>query len=163
MDIAFVVAMARNRAIGRDNAIPWHISEDLKHFKRLTLGKPVLMGRRTFESIGRPLPQRLNIVLSRDPNFHAEGTVHAPTLDEALRLAEEASLGNEAMVIGGAVIYEMALPRTRRIYLTEVELDPDADTFFPPLESREWQEISRERRAGNPSFSFVTLERRIAA
>ena len=155
--------MARNRAIGKNNAIPWHISEDLKHFKRLTLGKPVLMGRRTYESIGRPLPQRLNIVLSRDPTFHADGVVHAATLDEAIRLADESRLGKEVMVIGGAAIYELALPRTRRIYLTEVELDPEADTFFPPLESHEWRETSRERRDGNPSFSFVTLERRIAA
>lgn len=157
--VAFVVAMARNRVIGRDNALPWRIPADLAHFKRLTVGKPVIMGRRTYESIGRPLPQRLNIVMSRAPTFHAEGIVHAATLDEALWLAEESRLGPEAMVIGGAQIYAMALPRTAVIHLTEVDLDPEGDAFFPELDPTHWRETSRDRHDGAPSYSFVTLER----
>lgn len=151
--------MARNRVIGRDNALPWRIPADLAHFKRLTLGKPVIMGRRTYESIGRPLPQRLNIVLSRAPDFHAAGIVHAASLDEALRLAEESRLGPDAMLIGGAQIYEMALPRATLIHLTEVELEPPGDAFFPALDRAQWRETSRERHDGAPAYSFVTLAR----
>jgi dihydrofolate reductase len=159
MKIAQVVAMSRNRVIGRDNALPWHAPEDLKRFKRITTGRPVIMGRKTYASIGRPLPKRLNIVITRDRSFHADGVVNAFTVEEALRLAEESMLGDEAMVIGGAQIFELTLPMTQVIHLTEIELDVEGDTFFPPLDPAAWREAARERNAGPPPMSFVTLER----
>lgn len=159
MRIVLVVAMAKNRAIGLNNALPWHAPEDLKHFKRLTTGKPIVMGRRTYESIGRPLPNRLNIVISRNPTFHAAGVVHAAGFDEALRLAAESRLGPETMVVGGSHVFALALPRADRIHLTEVDIDVAGDVFFPPLEPGEWKEVSREHRPGPPPLNFVTLER----
>jgi dihydrofolate reductase len=159
MKISQVVAMSRNRVIGRDNALPWHAPEDLKRFKRITTGKPVIMGRKTYASIGRPLPKRLNIVVTRDRGFHAEGVVNAYTIEEALRLAEESMLGDEAMVIGGAQIFELVMPITQTIHLTEIELDVAGDVFFPPLNPAEWREAAREAHAGPPPMSFVTLER----
>jgi dihydrofolate reductase len=159
MKIAQVVAMSRNRVIGRDNALPWHAPEDLKRFKRLTTGRPVIMGRKTYASIGRPLPKRLNIVVTRDRDFHAEGVVNAYTIEEALRLAQESMLGDEAMVIGGAQIFELVMPLTQTIHLTEIELDVEGDAFFPAIDPQQWQETARERHPGPPPMSFVTLER----
>ncbi|HEY5790823.1 MAG TPA: dihydrofolate reductase, partial [Gammaproteobacteria bacterium] len=128
MQLALIAALDRNRLIGRDNALPWHLPADLQHFKRLTLGKPVLMGRRTWESLGRPLPGRHNIVLSRDPAFRAEGATVVGSLDAALEAAGDAA---EAMVIGGAAFYATMLPRARRLYLTEVDGEFDGDAWFP--------------------------------
>lgn len=159
MRIAVVVAMSRNRVIGRDNALPWHAPEDLKRFKRLTTGRPIIMGRKTYASIGRPLPKRLNIVITRDRGFHAAGVVNAYTIEEALRLAEESMLGDEAMVIGGAQIFELVLPMTQVIHLTEIELDAEGDTFFPALDPADWRETARERHPGPPAMNFITLER----
>lgn len=159
MKIAQVVAMSRNRVIGRDNALPWHAPEDLKRFKRLTTGRPVIMGRKTYASIGRPLPNRLNIVITRDRDFHAEGVVNAYTVEEALRLASESMLGDTAMVIGGAQIFELTLPMTQTIHLTEIDLDIEGDTFFPPLDPAQWREVARERHPGPPPMSFITIER----
>ena len=157
--LTLVVAMGRNRAIGYRNRMPWHLPSDLSRFKRLTLGKAVIMGRRTFQSIGRPLPQRLNIVLTRDPDFQVEGVLRADGLDTAQALIRAAGLTDEAMVIGGAQVYALALPHATRIELTEVEASPEGDAFFPALDAREWREVSRERHAGDPAFSFVRLER----
>ncbi len=157
--LTLVVAMGRNRAIGYRNQMPWHLPADLSRFKRLTIGRAVIMGRRTFQSIGRPLPQRLNIVLTRDPDFHVEGVLRADGLDTARALARAAGLKEEAMVIGGAQIYALVLPHATRIELTEVELSPEGDAFFPALDAGIWREVSRERHAGDPAFSFVTLER----
>lgn len=159
MKIALVVAMSRNRVIGRNNALPWHASEDLKRFRRLTTGKPVIMGRKTYASIGRPLPHRLNIVVTRDRNFHVDGIVNAYSLDEALRLAEESMLGDEAMIVGGAQIFDLVLGVAARIYLTEIDIEVEGDTFFPPLDPAQWREAARERHGGPPPMSFVTLER----
>ena len=159
MRIALVVAMSRNRVIGRDNALPWHAPEDLKHFKRLTTGKAVVMGRKTYASIGKPLPNRLNIVITRDRGFHAAGIVNAYSLDEALRLAEESMLGPEVMVIGGAQIFAAVLPVADRIYLTELDIEVDGDVFLPPLEPGHWREAERTRHGGPPPMSFVTLDR----
>lgn len=159
MKIALVVAMSRNRVIGRDNALPWHAPEDLRHFKRLTTGKAVIMGRKTYESIGKPLPNRLNIVITRDRAFHAGGVVNAYGIDEALRLAEESMLGPEAMVIGGAQIFELVLPVADRIYLTELDIEVEGDTFLPPLDPGQWREAERIRHGGPPPMSFVTLDR----
>lgn len=159
MRIALVVAMSRNRVIGKDNALPWHAPEDLKRFKRITTGRPIVMGRKTYASIGRPLPNRLNIVVTRDRDFHADGVVNAYTVDEALRLAQESMLGDEAMVIGGAQIFELVLPAAHVIHLTEIDIDVEGDVFFPPLEPGVWREAAREANAGPPPMSFVTLER----
>ena len=163
MRLEFVVAMARNRVIGRDGGLPWHLSEDLRHFRALTIGKPVLMGRLTWESIGRPLPQRLNIVVSARADYALpEGVLLAADIDAGLALAarDGASL---CMVIGGAGIYRQTLAQAARIYLTEIDIEPDGDTFFPALDPAEWAETAREEGpADSPSglrFRFITLDR----
>lgn len=154
-----VVAMARNRVIGRDNQLPWYLPADLAHFKRLTVGKPVVMGRRVYDSIGRPLPDRHNIVLSRDRDLRLPGctVVHDP--EEALRAAGAAS---EVAIIGGEQIYRLFLPQLDVVRLTLVDADIDGDTYFPELPGS-WREVSREERAPderNPHpLCFITLER----
>ena len=157
--VTLVVAVADNGVIGRDGTLPWRLPDDLKRFKQTTLGKPVLMGRKTWDSIGRPLPGRRNIILSTRPGFTAAGADVFPTLDAALH----ACAGEpEVMVIGGAEIYRVALPLATRIHLTRVHAAPEGDTFLElPLDG--WRELSREDhpaddRHAHP-FSFVTLER----
>lgn len=136
-----MVAMARNRVIGRDGGLPWHLPEDLRRFKALTLGHPLVMGRRTYESIGRPLPGRRSLVLSRRPDYAPAGVEVVPSLQEALqRLAES----EEVFVIGGAEVYALALPRADRVWLTLVEADVDGDVLFPPLPSDLWRLTSEE-------------------
>jgi dihydrofolate reductase len=159
--VALVVAMARNGVIGRDNGLPWgRLPEDLKHFKAVTLGKPVLMGRKTFESIGKPLPGRTNRVLTRDQGWKAEGVIAVHSLDEALT-------GDYVSGIGGAEVYRLLLPVANRIYLTRIDADFSGDTVFPPIDYSEWVETdSRQFSADdrNPyNMSFVTLERAPAA
>jgi dihydrofolate reductase len=160
MIVSLVVAMTRNRVIGRDNTLPWRLPEDLKHFKAVTLGKPVLMGRKTFESIGKPLPGRTNIVLTRDRRWKAPGTVVVHSLDAALASAGEAA---ELAGIGGAEIFRLLIPMASRIYLTRIHADIPGDTLFPPLAAAEWTEIdSRTVRADERNaydMTFVTLER----
>lgn len=160
MRVSLVVAMSENRVIGRDNDLPWRLPADLAHFKRLTLGKPVIMGRKTCESIGRPLPGRQNIVLTRDENFRAPGCDICLDLDQAMAVAGNV---DEVMIIGGAALYETLLERADRIYLTEVHARIEGDTWFPELDSSEWQEVSREPHAAdarnNLDYSFVTLDR----
>ena len=165
--IVLVAAVAENGVIGRDNGMPWRLPGDLRHLKKTTLGKPVIMGRRTFESIGKPLPGRTNIVLTRDANFRAEGVLITRNIDDALTLAErEASkLGaDEIAVIGGGEIYAQALPRAGRIYLTEVHAAPDGTARFPAFDRGIWREVSRDGPHQGPddtySYSFVVLERR---
>ncbi|QXQ08374.1 dihydrofolate reductase [Sphingosinicellaceae bacterium] len=156
--ISLVVARADNGVIGRDNALPWRIPADLAHFKRLTMGKPIIMGRRTFESIGRPLPGRLNIVLSRDPDWRAEGVTVAASLSDML-----ANDVPEIAIIGGAQVYAEALPLATHVYLTEVHSAPEGDTWLPAFDAGEWRETAREAHGaagGQPGYSFVTLERR---
>ena len=128
MKLSIVVAMADNRVIGQDNRLPWHLPADLKHFKQLTTGKPILMGRKTWESIGRPLPERTNIVITRDPDYQAAGCTVVHSVDAALRAAEPHS---EVMVIGGAELYRQVLPEVSTIYLTQVHADVEGDTVFP--------------------------------
>ncbi|MBB3062092.1 dihydrofolate reductase [Microbulbifer rhizosphaerae] len=143
--IALIAAVARNGAIGRDNGLPWRLSGDLQFFKRTTLGKPVVMGRVTFESIGRPLPGRDNIVVSRSPEWSAEGVQSAASLEEALQLARRSAAASgaaEVMVIGGAQIYRQTLAQAKRVYLTEVDAEVEGDAFFPPL-CDQWKESSR--------------------
>jgi dihydrofolate reductase len=127
--IAFVVAIGRNKVIGKGGALPWTLPDDMKHVRAVTIGKPLIMGRRTYESIGRPLPKRTNIVLTSDASFHPEGVLVARTPDEALRLAGDAP---EVIVFGGAGVFKAFMPQVDRVYLTEVDADiPDADTFYP--------------------------------
>ena len=160
--LELVVAVSENDVIGRANQLPWHMPADLKHFKSLTVGKPVLMGRKTYESIGKPLPGRTNIVLSRLPEFKPSGCVVVKTLDEALLVAGEQSV---VMVIGGAEIFRQSLKITSRIHLTLIHTQvTDGDTFFPGWRDPEWHESSRERHAADEKnthdYSFITLDRR---
>lgn len=153
-----VLAMAENGVIGRDNALPWRLPADLRHFKALTLGKPVLMGRRTFESLGRPLPGRHNIVTTRDPHWSAEGVTVAGSIDAALLAAGGA---NELMVIGGAEIYRQCWPRLARIELTRVHAAPQGDTRLEGVDWSGWRPVSMERHPADErneyDYSFVTL------
>ena len=159
--VSIVVAMDECGAIGRAGGLPWRLPDDLRRFKALTLGKPVLMGRRTWESIGRPLPGRHNIVVTRRPGLVLEGATVAGSLEQALA---EAGPVPEVCVIGGAELYRSALPRTDVLHLTRVHARVEADTFFPPLEPGDWIEVSREDRAADDrhahAFSFVELRRR---
>lgn len=149
MSITFsiIVAMANNNTIGKDNQLLWHLPEDLQYFKRTTMGKPIVMGRKTFESIGRPLPGRLNIVITRQQDWQHDGVKVVHTIDDALRLAEAQSLIdgiNEVMVIGGAEIYKTALPQADKLYITRVDAEIEGDAFFPEIDSSVWQETNRE-------------------
>jgi dihydrofolate reductase len=161
--ISLVVAAADNGVIGRDGGMPWHLPADLAHFKKVTMGKPVVMGRRTHESIGRPLPGRLNLVLSRDPGYQPAGCRRVGSLDEAVSIAADTG-ANEVMVIGGGGVYRDALPVADRIILTRVHAEPEGDTWFPDPEPGDWREASRSERAPddrNPhALSFIELRRR---
>ena len=167
MLVSIIAAMDRNRLIGNKNQLPWNLPADLAHFKKVTMGKPIIMGRKTFESIGRPLPGRTNVVISRDPHYSADGVKVVNSLDAALRLAEDIALidgAEEMVVIGGAEIYREALPLARRLYLTEVHAVVDGDARLPDIDWDCWREVRRERHdaeGNNPyDYSFVVFERR---
>lgn len=138
--VTLIVAVADSGAIGRDNALPWHLPEDLKRFKRLTMGKPMIMGRKTFESIGRPLPGRLNIVVTRDTNYRRDGVTVVHSVDAALAAAGEAE---EVMVIGGADLFRLFMPAARRVHLTRVHGDIAGDVYWPALDTT-WQKTVAE-------------------
>lgn len=155
--VCFVVAAGENGVIGRDGALPWRLSTDLRLFRRLTLGKPVIMGRKTYESIGKPLDGRDNIVVSRDPSFQAEGVVVTHSVAAALERARElahARGADEIAVIGGAEIFEAMLPCADRIYLTRVGASPPGDTFLPSLDAAIWRETSREQLERGPKDEY---------
>ena len=155
--LVLVYARAANGTIGLGGALPWHISADLKRFKALTMGRPMIMGRKTFESFGKPLPGRRHIVLTRDAGWQAEGAEVVRSVGEALALAGE----GEVAVVGGAEIYALFLPLATRIELTEVHADYRGDTHMPALDAGEWQVIAREDHPAEgetPAYSFVTLE-----
>ncbi|HJR10756.1 MAG TPA: dihydrofolate reductase [Rhodanobacteraceae bacterium] len=159
--IALVAALDCNRAIGRGGAMPWHLSDDLKRFKALTLGKPVLMGRKTALAIGRPLPGRTNLVLTRAGSAPFDGQTVVHSLDGAIARAGDVEL----MVIGGGEVYALALPHATRLHMTEIDTaTPDADTFFPAFDPARWREVAREHHpvdAKHPlAFDFVDYERR---
>ena len=167
MIISIIAAIGNNRVIGNKNRLPWDLPADMEHFRKLTIGKPVIMGSLTFESIGKPLPERENIVLTRDPNYKAPGCKIALSLDEALLLAENSPLGKknkEVMICGGASIYKQYLPRADRMYLTIIESDFEGDAFFPEFNAEEWKEKERitcSADENNPyKYSFLTLERK---
>lgn len=164
MKISLIVAMASNRVIGLDGRMPWHLSADLKHFKKITLGSPVLMGRKTFEAIGRPLPGRDNLIISRNPAYQPVGGRVFTDKDTAL---EHAKSSAELFVIGGQTLYELFLPMADSLYLTLIHKNFQGDTYFPEFNWEDWQELQREDVFGDQSvdfsYSFVKLERRIAA
>jgi len=159
--VTLIVAVARNGVIGRNGKLPWRLPEDLAFFKRTTMGSPIIMGRRTWESIGRPLPGRRNIVVSRSNEFTAPGAEVAADLDAALALCAGTA---EAFVIGGAQLYAVALPRAQRLVITEIDADFEGDTYWPSIDKAQWQETSREHQppSGQRAFAldFVTYERR---
>ncbi|GGI85869.1 dihydrofolate reductase [Polymorphobacter multimanifer] len=163
-EVVIVVARARNGVIGNGGALPWHLPADLRHFKALTVGKPVVMGRKTFESIGKPLPGRHNIVLTRQPGWAATGVTTVPNMAEALAATGmEARTFGTIMIIGGAEISAQALPFATRIELTEVDAAPAGDTHLPPFAPADWHEVARTAHPseeGRPGFAFVTLLRR---
>ena len=165
--LAMMAAKAANNVIGRNNALPWYLPNDLKYFKQVTFGKPVIMGRKTWDSLGKPLPGRTNIVITRQPDFQAEGAKVVATLDEAVTMAENVAFiegQDEAVVMGGAEIYALALPKADRLYLTEVHAEVEGDTWFPEYDTSEWKEIGREdfpAEGPNPyDYSFVVYERK---
>ena len=160
MIVSLIAAMDRNRLIGAGNRLPWHLPADLKHFRAVTMGKPIIMGRKTFESLGRPLPGRHNIVVSRDSAFSADGCTVARTVEEALSAAEPSI---EAMVIGGAKLYAEFMNQAHRMYLTLIDGEFEGDTLFPAYDENDWREVAREDLEPddkNPyPYSFVILER----
>lgn len=159
MIISAIVAMSENRVIGINNQLPWHLPADFQYFKKITMGKPIIMGRKTFESIGKVLPGRLNIIVTRDQNYHAENARVTHSLQDALSLADQ----NEMMVIGGAQLFKEALPKIHRLYLTLVHAHIEGDSFFPEINSQDWKEISREDHVKDEKnrydYSFIVLEK----
>jgi len=154
--------MDEGRVIGNEGGMPWHLPADLKFFKSVTMGKPIIMGRSTYESIGRPLPGRTNIVITRNTGFQAEGCRLAHSVDEALAIAEEEA-AEEAMIIGGGAIYKQTLDRVDRLYMTNIAVHMPGDTHFPVINPEEWSEVSRQGHAadGDSPFDleFVVLDR----
>ena len=166
MKRSMIVAMAENRVIGINNKLPWHLPNDLKYFKQVTMGKPIVMGRKTFESIGKPLPGRTNIVITRNAGWVSDGVKVAHSLNQAYELA--AAIGeidgqSELMIIGGDQIYQSCLSEVDRIYLTQVHASVEGDAWFPELDWSQWKEIGREdfsAEGPNPyDYSFIVLER----
>jgi dihydrofolate reductase len=164
--IALIWAMARNRVIGRGNALPWRLPVDMQHFRELTSGHPVLMGRKTFESLGRPLPHRTNIVISSDPGYAPPGCLVAHSLDEALALAlpHVPPHDPQIFVIGGAQLYAQMLPRADRLYVTLVEAEVEGDAWFPQFDLAAWRETQRTAHPSDEKNAypcvFLTLERK---
>lgn len=160
--LSAIAAAAENRVIGKDNKMPWHLPADLKHFKTLTTGHPVLMGRRTFASLGKPLPNRTNIIMTRDANYSAPDCIIVNSVETAVSIANELDM-DEIFVIGGAEVYRQLLPQIQRIYLTEIHQQFAGDAFFPELNKDEWHEVSREKHTADENnaydYSFVVYER----
>ncbi len=163
--ISSIAAMARNRVIGVANGLAWHIPEDFKYFKKTTLGKPIIMGRKTYESFGRPLRGRPNIVISRASQepLGPDGPFFVKNIDEALDLGKQKAgdlQAQEIFIIGGGQIYHDTLPITQRLYLTIIDKDYEGDTYFPDFHWKEWKTVSEEKRDGDPSYTFFVLERK---
>lgn len=167
MHISMIAAVAENRAIGKDNKMLWHIPEDFKYFKKVTMGKPVIMGRKTFESIGQRLPGRLNIVVTRNPDWSEDGVTTVHDIKEAVQLAIAecaASTTDEIFIIGGDQIYQQMIDQVDRLYITEIKRSyPEADTFFPEIKQEKWQRVQKKSHYGDgankPGYSFCVYER----
>ncbi|TRY33479.1 type 3 dihydrofolate reductase [Aliiglaciecola sp. M165] len=156
-----IAAMAKNRVIGADNSMPWHLPADLAHFKRITLGKPVVMGRKTYQSIGKALPGRVNIVISRDPQLKLADAIVVENCEKAIQAAGDVG---ELMVIGGGTIYEFFLPLCHRLYLTEIDLNVEGDTYFPDYTAEaQWHVLATESHVADQknryNYQFITLEK----
>ena len=159
MELAIIVARAKNGVIGVNNTLPWHLPEDLKHFKNTTLGCPIIMGRNTWLSLGRPLPGRRNIVVSRNPEFKAEGAETFTSLEDAI---DACSAVEKAFIIGGAQIYDEALAYVDKLIITEVDTEVDGDAFFPDIDDMMWEEVAREEHNnGQLAYAFVTYNSKL--
>jgi len=160
MLISFIVAIANHRIMGRNNQLPWHLPADLQHFKAVTLNKPIVMGRKTYESIGKPLPERTNIILTNNLNYQAPGCYVIHSFDEVLKIIPDAE---EILIIGGATLFEVYLPLVQRMYLTVIDAEVEGDTFFPHFDEKEWKVISQEDHLADSKniypYSFLLLER----
>ena len=164
MKISLIVAVSRNGAIGLNNQLPWYLPEDLKYFKSVTMGKPLIMGRKTFDSIGRPLPGRANIVLTRDPQWTSDGVKVVQSVEQALvagEIACEAADVDEIMVIGGEQIYRMTIDLADRIYLTQVDTDVEGDAFFPDIDFNNWSQtrVKLPEIIDKHPYQFLVLDR----
>ena len=161
MKLSLIVAMATNRTIGLNKKMPWHLSADLKQFKKITMGHPIIMGRKTFESIGRPLPGRQNIIISRDINYQQEGCLVFNDLDSAVQHCSEQ---DEVFVIGGATLYKVTLERADRLYITQINQAFEGDTWFPEIDAADWREVAREDINNDASvdfkYSFLSYDRK---
>ncbi len=161
MRLSAIFALSDNRVIGRDNQLPWHLPADLAHFKKITLSHPIVMGRKTHESIGRPLPGRQNIVVTRDLKYEAPGCIVVHTIQSALFIAEEAE---ELFIIGGEELYRALLPQTQRLYVTEVHAQIEGDAYFPEINPKDWSEVEREDHPADADhihpYSFRVLDRK---
>jgi dihydrofolate reductase len=167
--VSLIAAVAENGVIGKDGQLPWHIRSEFRYFKNTTIGKPIVMGRRSFESLGKPLPERANIIVTRDPNFTAAGAIVTHTLEDGIRIAQEIAEKDgvdEIFIGGGADIYRLSLPGADRLYLTEVHMTPEGDTLFPAFDRSEWQEVKREfhkaRDGETADYTITVLERKPA-
>lgn len=162
MTISFVVAAANNNAIGKGGKMPWHLPNDMKHFKNITWGMPVVMGRKTFESLGKVLPGRKNIVITHNPAWKAEGAIGVQKIKDALFIAEETD-ANEVMVIGGGEIYKTLFAKAKKIYMTRVDASPEADTFFPEINPKQWKLVSQQNHLADEknifNYSFELWEK----
>ncbi len=166
MDLAIIVAQSKNRVIGVNNDLPWRLPKDLQYFKKVTLGKPIIMGRKTYESIGKPLPGRANIVITSNPDYSVDGVQVVHSLDEAIEVAKIVAASQnqtEVMVIGGAQIYQQALKQANKLYITEVDAEIEGDAHFPTVDYTQYHEIEREDHKSDQSnpydYSFVCYER----
>ena len=166
LHIAILVAMASNRVIGQKNALPWHLPADLKHFKSLTMGHGIIMGRKTYESIGKPLPGRLNIVITRQKDYHVNGAIVVHSIDEAVQACKnEKKISGKGFIIGGAELYQQTLSLCHRMYITEIQRCFDGDTYFPEFDAKEWVETACEKHSSNHNgnelaYHFVVLDRK---
>jgi dihydrofolate reductase len=161
MKISLIVAMASNRAIGLNGQMPWHLSADLKRFKQITMGHPIIMGRLTFEAIGRPLPGRINIIVSRNPGYEIENCIVVDSVEAAI--SHGCQLADEVFIIGGATLYEATLPMADTLYITQINQDFEGDTFFPDIDLSDWTEVEREDVVGDTKvgfgYSFLKLQK----
>ncbi|MBA3755155.1 MAG: dihydrofolate reductase [Nitrosomonas sp.] len=165
--LSILVAMARNRVIGQNNKLPWHLPADLKHFKCLTMGQTIVMGRKTYESIGRPLPGRTNIIITRQKSYEVPGAIVANSIEDALLMCEEiGTTDREHFIIGGEELFRQTLGVCQRMYVTEIQRDFKGDTFFPEFDSEDWEEIQRDKHFSdsdnNMEYHFVILDRKVS-
>ncbi len=165
--LSILAAMARNRVIGQNNKLPWHLPADLKHFKFLTMGQTIVMGRKTYESIGKPLPGRSNIIITRQAGYAVPGATVVTSIDDALLICEEtSSINGENFIIGGETLYRQTLKICQRMYITEIQRDFEGDVFFPEFDPDEWEETQRDKHisgnGANLEYHFVVLDRKVS-